>query len=572
MKKTIYRILLMTIAVAAQVVSAQTIQEGRRLTRNEQFEDAEVAFNQMIAAKPKNGEAYYWAGINYLESGDTIAAAKMFNEGLLRAPKYSLNQVGKGHLMLRANKLTEAQALFTLGLKTGKKLKPTVNREIGRAYLMASEMSKAIKVRNAKLALEALKLGPEGDFEVKLLEGDALFIVNDEDKTPAVTKYIESGYINGESPIPLLREALVYQRVRNLDLAMIRVDEALQKDANFAPGYRQKAEVFADMKKRDSAVIYFKEYLKRNNNLSARRKYVNALFFNQQYNDAIMEAKELLKIKEIPTLYGVIAYAIAEKMDTSKALNKEGLEYFEKYEEKVVNPANRGLSASEKFFKGALLHRSGNRDAGWELQKQALTDTANASNRWYDLAREMNYSSRNYPRVIEIILMKYSKTKATPSLDQFFLAMSYRLSGQYSESNQIFSQILQKDTSYLKGYHYLALNWALLDPKDSTGNVEQAYLTWMGRMKDADKVTYKKDMEYAYLTLADLKSKKGAESLQLKEEKEGGFPKSKELYKKSIEYYKMAAELNPTDTSLQDQINILDKFVKDLEKRKPKKR
>lgn len=569
MKNIKYLIITMLAFVTFNRSGAQSIDEGRRFTRNEQYEDAEKIFNELIAANPKKGDPYYWAGINFLERGDSNAAREVFDRGLVNSPKFTLNYVGKGHLLLREGKKTEAEAQFLLALKAKKKMRPMINREIGRAYLLVSERSKSEMVENAKTALTYLEKASQEDFEVLLLQGDALFVTNPVDAGAAITKYIESGYLSENDPRPLLREALLYQKVKNFDISMVRVDEGLAKDDAFAPGYRQKADLYSEMKKRDSAVMYYREYLKRNNNLSARRKFINALFYNGEFDEVIKESKELLKVKEYTNLYGVISYAIVEKKDTVLANNQEGLDYFEIYEQKHVGPAKRGLSASEKFYKGLLLYRTNQIDAGWALMREALADTAHSAQRWYDMAREETYFSRRYDQAIEVIRLKELKNREMSPLDMYYLAMSYRMNEQYENSNSIFSEIIKKDSTYIKGYYYIALNWHTTDPNDSTGNVSAAYMNWMSRLsaEEREKTSVKRDIENAYRAMADFNDRKAAKMYKNPEDKAAGYPKTIALYKKAIENYKMVMTYAPDDEEIGSWLTTLEGFVANLEKR-----
>lgn len=572
MNRIKYLIIATVFSMSVGFISAQSIEEGRRLTRNEQYEDAEKMFNDLIAKSPKKGDAYYWAGINYLERGDSTAAADVFSKGLANSPKYLLNYVGQGHLKLREGNNAEADALFAMAMKSKKKMMPLVNREIARAYLMVEDRKKAILVNNAEKALYYLDKAGEDDFEVLLLQGDALFRKNPADGTSPINKYILAGYINGQSPLPLLRQAMIYQRTTNYDISMIRVDEALSLDAGYAPGYRQKAELYADMKKRDSAVIFYREYLKRNNNLSARRRFVNALFFNGQLDEAIKEAKELLKVKEFTNLYGVIAYAIADKGDTTIEGNQEGLKYFELYEQKHVSKLNRPLSAGENFYKGTLMVRSGQKEAGFAQQLIGLKDTAGAILRWYDQAREYYYGQKEFDKAIEILKLKSSKMGETAPTDMYYLAMSYRGAGKYQKSNEVFSAIVAKDSTYTKGYYLMALNEHLMDPIDSTGNVSKAYYYWMGKLKGDDIEKNKKEIENAYRSMADFSDKKAAAAYASAEDKANKFPKTIEYYKNSIELYKKVLTYSPNDEKIKSWVETLEKFVASLEKRRGAKR
>jgi hypothetical protein len=58
---------------------------------------------------------------------------------------------------------------------------------------------------------------------------------------------------------------------------------------------------------------------------------VEALYLNAQFDDAIKEGNELLKQKEMPNIYGVIAYAYVGKKNISLSdfgVNQSSVPYF----------------------------------------------------------------------------------------------------------------------------------------------------------------------------------------------------------------------------------------------------
>lgn len=172
----------------------------------------------------------------------------------------------------------------------------------------SSEQLKAYASR----AIDYLKIS-NNDFEAKILLGDAMVIQNPTNSSDAIQQYIVAGYDAPSDPRPILRQAKVYARASAYSLSIAKLDEALALDVNFAPAYRQKAEVFSLMKERDSAVYFYEEYLRRNDNITARKFYVQTLYLGGDFDRSIAEGNKLLAVKSIPNIYGVIAYAIAEK-------------------------------------------------------------------------------------------------------------------------------------------------------------------------------------------------------------------------------------------------------------------
>ncbi len=575
MKKTLYLLPAILFLTIANFASAQSVDEGRKFTRNEQYEDADRVFKSLIAAKPKAGDAYYFSGINFLENGDTNAAAEMFNTGLTMSPKYTLNYVGKGHLLLRAGKSAEAEAMFALALKAKKKALMLANKEVARAYLMVKFGSRETLLANANKAVEFLgKADQVGDNEVQILLGDAYSVISPLDLGRAVEQYQISSRLNANDPKPRLREARVYQKAKNYETSMEKVNEALYLDMDFAPAYRQKAELFSEMgvvykrkEYRDSAVMFYREYLKRNNNLSARKMFVQSLFFNGEYMDCIEEGAKLQTEKEYPNIWGVMAYAVVQKNDTSRVFNTQGLEYFEKYEMKYVKPANRGLSSTEKYYKGILLLRTGSRDAALSLIKESLTDTANAQIAWYDNYFDLNYKAGNYAEALNAINLKEKKV-ALISKDMYYKAQCLTQLGKYTESINTFREIISRDTTYTRGYYFISQNWRKIDAKDSTGSLTASYHDWFKHMTADDKVKYKRDLEFSYRDLGYIWYNKASASYVTPADKAAGYVQSKAQFNTAIEYYKKVLEFAPEDAAVKKQIADTENFVANIGKKR----
>lgn len=69
MKKFIFSTLVLTWLSVTQI-SAQSLKTAKVFSRNEQFEDAEKVFEQLINKKPKTGPNYYYAAMNQFSKGD----------------------------------------------------------------------------------------------------------------------------------------------------------------------------------------------------------------------------------------------------------------------------------------------------------------------------------------------------------------------------------------------------------------------------------------------------------------------------------------------------------------------
>jgi len=550
--KQIRNIALILVAFAASALQAQSLKEAQRLTRNEQFEDAEKVYNSLIVAKAKVVDNYYYAGLNAIMKGDSLQAIAYFDHGLLANPKKAwLCYVGKGNIALRQGKDSEAELLFAQARQTSKKLLGVVNKEIGRAYLMVEFAPKSKLLANAQKALTFLNESND-DFEAKLLKGDALWTANPGDASLAVQQFILSGYEAVEDPRPLLREALVYQRVRNYDLSKLRVEEAIAKVADYAPAYRQLADLMGLIGNRDSAVYYYQQYLKRNNNTSARVKYVQALYFNKQFLDCVQEAETLLGEKAIPSLYGVIAFAVAELENPSAEDIQKGLNNMDLYETKFVKQYNRMLSPNETLVKGLLMHKNGQIDAGFVLIKQCLSDTARASEMWYDRVQNMYYGQDEWEYASEIFKLKQVKLGKLNDRDMYFWGRSLSKQGRNQEALEIYNGLITADSNYVSGYKLIADTYYDMDKSDSLGMASATYKTWISKLSEEQKESFRNEIGYTYVKMAMA-------------------AQTRKNYELASEYFGMAIKIRPEDAQAATAKAAIDSYLEKVREREARR-
>jgi tetratricopeptide (TPR) repeat protein len=206
----------------------------------------------------------------------------------------------------------------------------------------------------------------------------------------------------------------------------------------------------------------------------------------------------------------------------------------------------------------------------WSLHKQVLSDTASAFIKWYDRAREMYYQSKDYAQVVEIINLKAIKNKSLPASDLYPMAMAYRYLENYSKSNEYFKEIVAKDSTYKRGYYYIALNEHMMDAMDSTGRVSDAYLGWIGKLTAEEKTKNRSDINRIYGYLAGFSDAKAGKAYASAEDKAAGYAKTIEHYKNAIAWYKVLLEMDPEDEASKEAVATREKFVASLEKRKKK--
>ena len=515
MKKYILSSFILLSSVV-NTLQAQSLKKAQVFARNEQYEDAEKEFQALITKKPKEGPNYYYAAMNLFAKGDSASAINLIEQGGINAPKCRMILVGKGYISLRQGDSKMAENYFQQAQDVKKKRRGEINKEIATAYLNQPYATESQTIEFAKKAKEYLTMATD-DFESKLLLGDALMLIDKTDLSLSVQQFIVSGYEEPNDTRPLLREAMVYRRAKNYELSKLRIQQALSKDADYAPAYRQLAEVFNLMEVRDSSIFYFQEYLKRNNNLSARVRFVEALYLNSEFDRTIQEGESLLSESKVSNIYGVIAYAIVGKKEATDEEIKKGLKYFDLYEKDYVSKQNRSLMNRERFFKANLLFRDNQHDAAWRLFEKSLSYTLRSNWNMYDAVKDLYYNlgKENQEKIVSLPkndstvegqtakinfekakydaynnaykALELKRVKNGDSLnlvDLFYEGRCLNFMGKNEGALKVYQEIIGQDSNYVSGYYLIATTSALIDPTDSTGIVTAAYEKWMSRLNE----------------------------------------------------------------------------------------
>ena len=583
MKKYILSSFILLSSVV-NTLQAQSLKKAQVFARNEQYEDAEKEFQALITKKPKEGPNYYYAAMNLFAKGDSASAINLIEQGGINAPKCRMILVGKGYISLRQGDSKMAENYFQQAQDVKKKRRGEINKEIATAYLNQPYATESQTIEFAKKAKEYLTMATD-DFESKLLLGDALMLIDKTDLSLSVQQFIVSGYEEPNDPRPLLREAMVYRRAKNYELSKLRIQQALSKDADYAPAYRQLAEVFNLMEVRDSSIFYFQEYLKRNNNLSARVRFVEALYLNSEFDRTIQEGESLLSESKVPNIYGVIAYAIVGKKEATDEEIKKGLKYFDLYEKDYVSKQNRSLMNRERFFKANLLFRDNQHDAAWRLFEKSLSDTLRSNWNMYDAVKDLYYNlgKENQEKIVSLPkndstvegqtakinfekakydaynnaykALELKRVKNGDSLnlvDLFYEGRCLNFMGKNEGALKVYQEIIGQDSNYVSGYYLIATTSPLIDPTDSTGIVTAAYEKWMSRLNEEQQEKYKRDIENAYRNMAF-------------------FAQKNKDYEKTSYYYGKVLELNPDDAVITDVKARIDDYLEKLRAREARK-
>jgi tetratricopeptide (TPR) repeat protein len=506
------------------ITTAQTLEDAILKTKNERFEAADADFKTLIGKEPGKGDYYFYYGENFFENEDMENANTQFQKGSEVNATYPLNYVGLGKVLWYKGKEGDAKAMFYKAATLGGNKNAEVMRQTAEAYIYApnKNLDEAIKLLN-----EAIKLDPKNPMNYILL-GDAQLEKNPTDGSTPIKSYQKASELNPKSTLGILREGKLYQRGRNYQLALELYKKAIGIDPNFAPAYREIAEVYMLAGQAAKAIENWKKYLELNNSDYARYRYMSALFNNKQYKEAIEEGENLKKkgysdpskVLYIERLLGYSYDNVGTKGDTSSY--SKGLNSMYKFFE--LGGQKFKYIADDYKHTGALLSKLGKDSLGTlELEKGIALDPTGNCELWADVARIWT-KAKNYPKSIAAWEKRMGCTKAMTGQDHFELGRAYYFAGNnkmkeaatikdakaksakeaeanpfYVKADSSFSKLIQSAPNFAAGYFWRGRSSSQLDPTSEFGLAKPYYEKALELAKPEEKTgTYKSNVTEAY--------------------------------------------------------------------------
>lgn len=505
------------------VATAQTLDEAITKTKNERYEAAASDFTNLISKEASKGEYYFYYGENFFDNEDLDNANVQYQKGTEVNATNPLNYVGLGKVLWYKGKDADAKAMFFKAASLGGNKNAEVMRQTAKAYIYApnKNLDEAIKLLN-----EAIKLDAKNPLNYILL-GDAQLEKNPTDGSTPIKSYQKASELNPKSTLGILREGKLYQRGRNYQLALDYYKKAIGIDPNFAPAYREIAEVYMSAAQPKNAIENWKKYLELNPSNDAKSRYMTALFNNKQFTDAISVGDELLKsgFTSNPFVHRLLGWSYGEmgnKNDTT-AYSK-GLRSFNTFFELTKDKPNFKYLPGDYKYKGMLLSKQGKDSLGvLEIEKAIALDPAANCDLNGDIARIWT-KAKNYAKSIAAFEKKATCTKGLDGQDYFDFGKAYYYAGGaklreaagikdaklksakeaeatpfFVKADSAFSKLMQLKATFPAGYFWKGRVETYLDPKNELWLSKPHFEKALELIKPEDKTgSYKSNIIEAY--------------------------------------------------------------------------
>ncbi len=518
----LYSLLLVGILMTSPVFS-QDLKSAIRLTENEQFNDAMQEYEAVIAKEPGNGDNYYYYGESFLKSyfsdSSNVSLKEMSDKALVQFRKgiavdslNPLNYIGLGKLALYKGDLGSARGHFSKAESflpsRGKKIVMPVERQvvilqkIAEAYLKSPAGDTADVFSYLRKAEKLDKKNPE----TYLLKGDAyLFLIND--GSNAIFNYKKAQDYDPGSARAKLRLGQLWVRAKRPMDALDYYKEALDIDSTYAPAYRELAELYRLASQFDNAQKMYKKFLDLNQqNLSARVRYASFLFLSKNYNETILQCREILAQDDSYNFLNRIAgYACFETGQYDDGL-KFMKEFFLKTQAEKILP-------SDYSYLGRILSKSGQDSlAIIEFEKAARLEPANVDH-LSDMITSWN-KMKKYDKAALVQERKIKLIENPTYADYLNLGKTYYQAQNWDMADSAFVRVNTMKPDLVQAYIWRARVYANKDPETKDGLAKPFYEKVI-EVAVVDSVKNSKDLieSYKYLAYFFFKNKKWCESL-----------------------------------------------------------
>jgi len=534
-------------------LKAQTLDEAITATNNEQYDKADQILND-LAKKAPSSKVYFRLGENTMLNffADTISnslpviaaeAKQQFEKGIAINANDPLNYVGlaKVAAYLGDQKTaTEMRAKAKSFLLPYKKVTKIPNAQeyaftlakIAESYIVFDKVDTTLAL---PLVREAVTIDPKNS-SIYIIAGDIYLLVNN--GSLAIKNYNYAQDQDLKSPIANMKIGYIYYKGRNLMAAIPYYEQAIALDKNYAPGYRELGQLYSLAGRFAESKKYFETYLQlTNQNIPAKIRYVNALFYSKNYADVIKNVQDIFAVDQSRTYLNRVAgyssyeqgnYADAltfmnqlfEKLSADRILKKDYiylariiLKKNQGYPKQVTelekakaelaklkekNEDLKGPKEKERVSEDPLTAKVAELQAAVDAQAKELSKAFDAYEKAINFSGEdvnliqekanQQYAYKFYNEAADTWTRLISKGK--DSEDNFLkIGKAYYQGKDYDKAEGLFNQMIAKYPDNVAAYSWAANNAAAKDPDSKLGIAKDKFAALIAKAA-SDSVKY----------------------------------------------------------------------------------
>lgn len=361
---------------------AQSLNDAKKAIDAEQYQKASTMLKALVNSQASKGDNYFNLGEVYLKMDYVDSARAVFTKGVTADPKNSLNYIGLGEADLVSNNAASAKTNFAKAVEVSSKKDYIPQLYIGKAYLAGDKPDFESALPYLQKADELDPNDKDGETFLALGDYYALQKKNSE----ALSNYMRALNINAGLLKATVQIGRMYKESRAFPESEERLKEAIAADANYAPAYRELAELYMQWAiqlpnefatKSAEALTNYRKYLDlTDKSYESRLRYAQFLFYAKDYKTLQDESTALAALNPNDPK----SLVVSRLQGYSAFENKnypQSLQFMEDFFSKAKDPSR--IIASDYLYLGkAQLQNGKDSLALISITKAVQMDSANA--------------------------------------------------------------------------------------------------------------------------------------------------------------------------------------------------
>ncbi|PTT03958.1 hypothetical protein DBR11_00810 [Pedobacter sp. HMWF019] len=381
---------------------AQSLTDAKKAIDAEQYQKATSMLKALVNSQASKGENYYNLGEVYLRTDYVDSARAVFTKGVTADPKYALNYIGLGEADLASKNAASAKTNFDKAIEVSSKKDYLPSMYIGKAYTAAGDYTSALPFLQKADELDK----DDKDAETFIALGD--YYAAQKKNSEALQNYMRALNINENLLRGTVQIGRMYKESRAFPESEERLKEAITKDPNYGPAYREIAELYMQWAnfepqnfdaKAALALENYRKYLDlTDKSFESKLRYAQFLFYAKDYKTLEQVTAELATVSpndpKLPVVLRMRGYSAYENKNYPQSL-----QYMNDLFAKTTDTSR--LIATDYLYLGKALLQSGNDSLALKNITKAVQKDSTNVDALEDVALVL-FKAKNYAKAAEV--------------------------------------------------------------------------------------------------------------------------------------------------------------------------
>lgn len=433
----------LSLVAGTSAATAQNIPAAQKAMELERYNQARA-----LLRNDSSPEGLYQMGRLYDLRGMPDSAAIYLNRIPTSTP---LGQVAAGRALLDKGLTAQAEVQFEAALKATKNKDFRILTLIEQAY-GDSDVKNITKPVGYLTAAQAASKTPLTDPELLVAIGD-VYLHSETGGGQAMSSYDRATTANSTFARAFYRKGVLSVRARNFNAARENLEKVIQLQPDYAPAYRELADMYYYAGKYDLALTNIKKFSElAEPSTRTDAQLASFLYLSKKYQEALTAINKVLeKEPKNLTMNRLKAYTLYENGDYAAA--NTAMDAYMK-----MVPADKVLP-EDQVYSGKILLKAGRADEGIALIEKAVnttTDPAKACELRNDLASAY-LTKKDYKKAIATIKGKFANAACNADLtDQVRLGGALSANKQYQAADSVYAIVTAAKPTYAPGHQMRA--------------------------------------------------------------------------------------------------------------------